>query len=302
MVSILQRPTAVTTRRGFLSAAALSALALSSCGQPPLAIADLSGSPPEPAPPTSTPSPPTSVGDLGPYRTAPPEATSLPGRAPTAWGTHLPGIHTSVPTQADHPTLALTFDACGGPNGSAVDHHLLGVLRDAAIPATLFLNERWIRSNPATTEELASDPLFRLENHGTLHVPLSVTGRSAYSIVGTSSPDGVAEEIESNRRHLLDSVGVHSRWFRAGTAHYDDIAVDIAHSIGVQLAGFTVNADAGATATSTTVAQHLLNAPDGAIVLAHMNQPSSGTSAGVRAGLAPLRDRGTQFVHLSTQL
>lgn len=140
--------------------------------------------------------------------------------------------------------------------------------------------------------------LFRLENHGTLHVPLSVTGRDAYSIAGTTGPAAVAEEIESNRRHLLDSAGAHSTWFRSGTAHYGDVAVDIAHSLGIQLAGFTVNADAGATSTSAAVAQQLMNAPDGAIVLAHMNQPAGGTASGVRAALVPLRDQGTQFVHL----
>ncbi|WP_280526943.1 polysaccharide deacetylase family protein [Rhodococcus qingshengii] len=211
-------------------------------------------------------------------------------------------MHESVPTQRGRRTVALTFDACGGPRGSAVDHHLLDLLRGAQVPATLFLNERWIRSNPAVTAELASDPLFRLENHGTLHVPLSVTGRSAYGIAGTTNPDGVAEEIESNRRYLLDFAGVYSTWFRSGTAHYDDVAVDIARSLGVQLAGFTVNADAGATATSAAVAHQLTNAPDGAIVLAHMNQPAGGTTAGVRAALAPLRDQGTLFVHLGAQL
>lgn len=243
--------------------------------------------------------PPDSVMDSqSSSHTTAPESTSPAARAPTAWGTHLPGIHTSVPTQGKRRTLALTFDACGGPRGSAVDHQLLDLLREYAVPATLFLNERWIRSNPAMTAELASDPLFRLENHGTLHVPLSVTGRQAYGIAGTATVAAVAEEIESNRRYLYDAFGVSSTWFRSGTAHYDDVAVDITHSLGIQLAGFAVNADAGATATSTAVTHQLTNASDGAIVLAHMNQPSGGTAAGMRAALAPLRDRGTQFVHL----
>ncbi|MGW8537950.1 polysaccharide deacetylase family protein [Rhodococcus qingshengii] len=227
-----------------------------------------------------------------------PEPTSHATRTPTAWGTHLPGIHASVPTQGTRPTLALTFDACGGPRGSAVDHQLLDLLREFSVPATLFLNERWIRSNPTMTTELASDPLFRLENHGTLHIPLSVSGRAAYGIAGTATVAEVVEEIESNRRYLYDTVGVESTWFRSGTAHYDDVAVDIAHSRGIRLAGFAVNADAGATAPSAAVTHQLTAASDGAIVLAHMNQPSGGTAVGMRAALAPLRDKGTQFVHL----
>ena len=301
MDSIASSRTVTTTRRGFLSVAALSALALTACGQSPRASQNPSPAVHSPASTTSL-SPTFPASSQSPSGTTALQASADPERAPAAWGTHLPGIHASVPTQGGRRTLALTFDACGGPHGSAVDHHLLDTLRNAQVPATLFLNERWIRSNPAMTAELASDPLFRLENHGTLHVPLSVTGRGAYSIAGTTSPDGVAEEIETNRRHLLDSVGVHSTWFRSGTAHYDDVAVDIAHSLGIQLAGFTVNADAGATATSAAVAQQLMNAPDGAIVLAHMNQPAGGTASGVRAALVPLRDQGMQFVHLGAQL
>lgn len=290
-----------TSRRGFLSIAAFSAVAMSACGQPPR----ISHNPSSPGSSHASTTPPPATlhasGQISRGTTALQTAADT-AREPTAWGTHLPGVHASVPVHGDRRTLALTFDACGGPHGSAVDHHLLDVLRGAQVPATLFINERWIRSNPAVTAELASDPLFRLENHGTLHVPLSVPGRSAYGIAGTTNPDGVAEEIEFNRRYLLDSVGVHSTWFRSGTAHYDDVAVDIARSLGVQLAGFTVNADAGATATSAAVARQLTNAPDGAIVLAHMNQPAGGTTTGVRAALAPLRDQGTLFVHLGAQL
>lgn len=293
-------PETSTTRRGFLSIAAVSAFALSACGQSPRVAQNQSA---HVQPPASTTPPPatlkTSSQNSG--GTTALQTDSEVAREPVAWGTHLPGVDTSVSTQRGRRSLALTFDACGGPHGSAVDHQLLDLLRDAQVPATLFLNERWIRSNPAVTADLASDPLFRLENHGTLHVPLSLTGRSAYGIAGTTSSAAVAEEIESNRRYLLDSAGVHSTWFRSGTAHYDDVAVDIAHSLGVRLAGFTVNADAGATATSAAVTYQLTNAPDGAIALAHMNQPAGGTASGVRSALAPLRDQGTLFVHLGAQ-
>jgi peptidoglycan/xylan/chitin deacetylase (PgdA/CDA1 family) len=291
---------ATATRRGFLATAALSVAALSACAHTSRTTTDRA-SPDQSASPTDPPPAETLGDDQRDRRTTTPETTADDYRTPTDWGTHLPGIHASVPTHYGRPTLALTFDACGGPRGSAVDHPLLELLREFAVPATLFLNERWIRSNPSLAAELASDPLFQLENHGTRHVPLSVTGRAAYGIAGTATAAAVAEEIEFNRRYLYDAVGVRSTWFRSGTAHYDDVAVEIAHSRGIQLAGFAVNADAGATATSTAVTHQLATAPDGAIVLAHMNQPSGGTAAGMRAALAPLRDKGTRFVHLGAQ-
>lgn len=220
------------------------------------------------------------------------------GRVPQQWGTDLPGIVSTLEPGPDGTrTIALTFDACGGPHGSNVDTEVLTVLSEYAVPATLFLNERWIRANPAATEQFVADPLLRVENHGSGHMPLSVTGREAYGIAGTRNAAEVIDEIASNRA-LLRSFGVNSGWFRAGTAHYDDVAVSIARDLGVGIAGFSVNADFGATASATTVEQQLLGASDGAIVLAHMNQPESGTAAGLRAAIPALVAGGVKFVHL----
>ena len=205
------------------------------------------------------------------------------------------GITDTVPTAPGTTTIALTFDACGGPEGSLIDHALLGTLREFGIPATLFLNSRWVTANPHETQALIDDPLFLIHNHGTRHAPLSVTGQSAYGIAGTEDPAAAIAEIEDNRE-LLRSYGAESDWFRSGTAHYDDVAVQIAHDRGVKIAGFTVNADSGATAPAHQVAAAIMNSPDGAIVLAHMNQPSSGTAAGVRAALEQMRGGTHRFV------
>ena len=232
----------------------------------------------------------------------PPESAPAPlrqwGRAPSQWGTDLPGVQTLVPTTSEKRTMALTFDICGGPGGSALDRTLIATLRDFAVPATLFLNERWLHTNPREAAELREEPLFQIENHGSLHVPLSVNGRPAYGIEGTPDPPAVVHEIDSNRQLLSSALGVDSRWFRAGTAHYDDVAIAIAHDLGVLIAGFAVNADAGATASARTVSRQLQTAPDGAIVLAHANQPHSATAEGVRSALSVLTSDGCRFVHL----
>lgn len=122
-----------------------------------------------------------------------------------------------------------------------------------------------------------------------------MTGQSAYGIAGTADPAAAIAEIEDNRE-LLRTYGVESDWFRSGTAHYDDVAVEIARDRGVKIAGFTVNADYGATSPADQVAAAIMDAPDGAIVLAHMNQPSSGTAAGVRAALEQMRGGTHRFV------
>ena len=216
------------------------------------------------------------------------------GRVPVNFGTSMPGIAETVPAAAGARAIALTFDACGGPHGSAVDQRLVDTLHEHAVPATLFVSSTWVDANPETTARLAADPLFRLENHGTRHLPLTVNGAAAYGIPGTRSPAEAMAEIDGNRE-LLSRYGVESNWFRAGTAHYDDVAVDIARDRGVTIAGYTVNGDFGATATPEQVAGNIVSAPDGAIVLAHMNHPGSGTAEGVHRALEQLRGSNIRF-------
>lgn len=273
-------------RRRFVTLAALAVpVAAAACGAKPTAETRVST--------RSQPPPTTAVVQL-------PTTPTVPDREPSDWGTDLAGIISTVAVVPGTRTMALTFDACGGSGGSALDRGLISTLREFAVPATLFLNERWIRNNHDDAARLTADPLFQIENHGSLHVPLSVTGRAAYGIRGTMNPTAVVDEIDSNRELLKHSLGVKSIWFRAGTAHYDDVAIEIAHSLGLRIAGFAVNADSGATSSPATVRNELLEAPDGAIVLAHANQPRSGTSEGIRSALTTLTAQGCRFVHLDT--
>jgi peptidoglycan/xylan/chitin deacetylase (PgdA/CDA1 family) len=217
------------------------------------------------------------------------------GRRPTQWGMALPGIVTRfAPTGRQ---LALTFDACNG----ACDQNLLNTLQRYNAPAVLFVCSRWIDSNPGRVEQLASNPLFEIGNHGTRHVPLSVTGRSAYGIAGTKSADAAVAEVWTNQSRIAALTGQAPSWFRTGTAHYDDVAVQIVHELGLTPVGFSVNADNGATSPAGKVGKAITGATPGSIVLAHMNHPNSGTAAGVAAAIPALSAAGWEFVRLSGQ-
>ncbi len=257
--------------------------------------------PPSPTP-AVTPSPLPS-----PTPTVPPQpdlgaiAARYRGVAPTAWGMDLPGIRSSLVSATDAdgaPHVALTFDACGGRGGSGVDRELIDGLRREQIPATLFLNTRWIDANPEVARELAADPLFLLANHGTKHVPLSVTGQAAYGIAGTASSDDAVAEVWGNHLALTALTGTAPRFFRAGTAHYDDVAVRIVSELGETPVGFTVNGDGGATYGAATVRREVGAATAGGIVLAHMNHPESGTHVGAVQAALDLRSRGIRLVHV----
>jgi peptidoglycan/xylan/chitin deacetylase (PgdA/CDA1 family) len=187
------------TRRTFLAALAGS-VAVAGCGiHDCMAIPRAAAAPGQP-PPSDDP-----AAIAARYR----------GVTPTQWGMSLPGVATTFP--ASGRQIALTFDACPG----ACDDALLATLERNAVPALLFLNSRWIDAHPGRAEQLAANPLFEIGNHGTRHVPLSVTGRSAYGIRGTQSADEVVTEVWTNHTRIAALTGKPPTWFRPATAYYD---------------------------------------------------------------------------------
>jgi peptidoglycan/xylan/chitin deacetylase (PgdA/CDA1 family) len=222
------------------------------------------------------------------------------GKKPTRWGEAVPRVVRRLPT--NDRVVALTLDACGGRTGSGYDAELIETLRRKRVPATLFINARWIEANPGKFRKLAADPLFEIANHGAEHRPLSVTGRSAYGIAGTASVAEVIDEVAVNQRLIKKLTGVAPAFFRSGTAYYDDVAVRIVSDLGLRVVNFNVLGDAGATYSATQVAAAILSSKPGSIVLAHMNRPDHGTAEGIHAALPELRNRGFRFVHLSEYL
>ena len=222
------------------------------------------------------------------------------GKQPTAWGEAVPGVISRLPTT--DRVVALTLDACGGRTGSGYDGKLIETLRREQVPATLFVNARWIEANPRTFRQLAANPLFEIANHGTEHRPLSVTGRSVYGIAGTSGVAEVIDEVSINQRKITQLTGAAPAFFRSGTAYYDDVAVRVVNDLGLQVVNFDVLGDAGATYPAAQVADAMLSGEPGSIILAHMNRPDRGTAEGIEAALPKLSRRGIRFVRLSEYL
>lgn len=219
------------------------------------------------------------------------------GGQPTQWSELVPGVRTRLDT--DQKAIALTLDACGSPSGKGVDARLIEFLVREQIPATLFINGRWIDANPELFRQLASNPLFEIANHGIKHKPASVTGRSVYGISGTQNVGEVVDEIELNARKIEAISGVRPKLYRSGTAYYDEIAVQIAHELRHEVAGYSVLGDAGATWSADKVKAALLKAQPGDIALLHMNHPEAGTGAGIMAAVPELKKRGFRFVRMS---
>ncbi len=280
------------SRRTFTLAAALT---LTGCGDPTGQVASGPQIPPsgaaDPGPPPGAPV----AGETPPGREQ--IVAAFTGRAPRAWGLQVPGALTTLP--AGSTGIALTFDCCGGPGGNAVDQGLIDILQTTGTPATFFLNFRWIQANPGPAKSLAENPLFDIGNHGTRHVPLSVSGRSAYGIPGTASAAEVYDEVMINQDALYTLTGRTARYFRPGTAHLDDIAAGIVHALGLVPVSFTINGDGGATYPAAVVSDEVSKARAGDIVIAHANHPGGGTAAGIARAQPALRAAGITPVRLT---
>jgi len=214
------------------------------------------------------------------------------GAIPKEWGEHLDGVTSLLPSKDDtKPIVYLTFDACGGE----YDENLITYLRKEHIKATLFINSRWIDKHLDTFIELANDELFSIQNHGTLHRPLSVNGREAYKIKGTDSVRSVYEEIMDNHHRVKSITGRSMRYFRSGTAFYDEVAISIAKTLGYEIGGFDVLGDGGATFSKEKIISQIHSVRNGSIVIFHFNKPKSKTLAGIMAIIPKLREKGYDF-------
>lgn len=167
------------------------------------------------------------------------------GRTPHAWSERVKGVRTRL--KSSDNVMALTLDACGGGHGSGFDAALIHFLEKEAIPATLFVNSRWIDANPELFRRLSDNPLFEIANHGLMHRPATISGRSIYGIAGTRNAAELVDEIEGNADKISRLTGKRPRYYRSGTAYYDEVAVEISCSLGQEVVGFSILGDAGAT-------------------------------------------------------
>lgn len=218
-------------------------------------------------------------------------------KTPKQWGENTEGVKTHFNT--NKKIIAITMDACGSKHGMGYDEKLISFLQKQNIPATLFINARWIDKNLQTFKTLASNPLFEIANHGYMHKPASVNGRSIYGLKGTSNIEELVDEIELNAIKIQSITNKRPRYFRSGTAYYDEIAVQVANKLNHQVIGFSILGDAGATFSTKQVEKAFLKAKKGEIIIVHFNHPESQTRDGMIKAINQLKERGFSFVRLS---
>ncbi|MBS1488193.1 MAG: polysaccharide deacetylase family protein [Bacteroidetes bacterium] len=225
----------------------------------------------------------------------------LKNTAPGKFSDHLPGIIHTLNT--NEKNIALTFDACGGTNGSGFDEELIAFLIKENIPATLFITGTWIQKNTAAFQTLCRQPLFRIENHGLTHHPCALGKESKYGIKGTDGLGEAIDEVELNARIIESYTNRRPVYYRPATAYTDEGCMTLVKELNQEVAGYSVlSGDAVAGTPAENIKQNILRgAKSGSIVIMHMNHPTWNTLEALQMAIPVLRKDGYRFVYMKSQ-
>ena len=218
--------------------------------------------------------------------------------AAVAWAGKQPvEIHDRLaPVAEATKRVALTLDACSGK----YDDDLIQFLIRNRIPATIFATKRWLDHNPYGVSVIKSHlDLFDVEDHGENHIPAVIgAGRKVYGIPGEPDIIHLRREVTEGARAVEAATGVAPRWYRGATAEYDARAIEEITRLGYKIAGFSINADAGATLKMAAIERRLKHVKGGDVIIAHMNKPASASAEGLSVALIQLLNQGFAFVRL----
>lgn len=196
---------------------------------------------------------------------------------------------------SDRLVVALTLDACPGE----FDERIATALVESGIAATILVTGLWLRRNPAGLAYLlAHRDLFDIQNHGELHIPPVFGNRRIFGIPPAGNLVTVRREVVDGASAISAATGTSPRWYRGATGHYSPAAIPEIEQVGFGIAGYSLNADAGASLPAHSVATRIAEATNGEIIVAHINQPNRPSGLGVVAGVRNLQRRGASFRRL----
>ena len=214
---------------------------------------------------------------------------------PHEFGAVVPGVKTRMKTA--EKVVAVTLDA-GGLGGNGIDKEILRVLEEEKIPITLFASGEWLDQNTEKVKRLSANPQFEIANLGLEAKACLVAGKTPGGVPSTKSAEEVFAEIEKNARKIEAMTGVLPRFFRAGAAYYDDVAVRIARALGYEVVGTGIRVRRLPGAAEPGIVESMLSASAGSIATVPLSGSGAGTAQGLKQTISKLRVKGFQFVKL----
>jgi peptidoglycan/xylan/chitin deacetylase (PgdA/CDA1 family) len=190
--------------------------------------------------------------------------------------------------------VALTFDAehPDRPHRPGGSEAVLQTLADLAVPATFFLQGRWVESDPPLARRVA-------------HAGHQIGSHSHYHArMGLFSADGFRTDVAAAESVIRRYVGVDPRpWFRLpfGAAATDARRIGLLSELGYRHVGWHVEprewrTRATAAAVAASIRDGVSAHGDGAIVLLH-TWPRP-VPAALQLALPALAEAGARFVRV----
>jgi peptidoglycan/xylan/chitin deacetylase (PgdA/CDA1 family) len=191
------------------------------------------------------------------------------------------------------PTVALTFDACATrTHASGFDRAVYQVLKQEAVPATIFVSGRWVEVHGPEMTELAADPLIAFGDHSFDHPHMNRIPKAR-----------MAQQIDQTEAALA-RYGKRSVAFRPPFGEWNSRLVEVAKQKGLPTVTWdVVSGDPSAHTTAPRLVRNVLDRTRaGSIVIFHINGRGRKTAEALPEILRSLRDRGLRFVFLSDLL
>jgi peptidoglycan/xylan/chitin deacetylase (PgdA/CDA1 family) len=156
------------------------------------------------------------------------------------------------------------------------DGDLINFLILRRIPATIFATKKWLDENPFGLSIIKAHlDLFDVEDHGENHIPAVIgAGRKVYGIPGNPDVIRLRREVLLGALAIQKAIGIAPHWYRDATAEYDPQAIQEIEKLGYKIAGFSVNADSGATAKKIAIEKRLENVKAGDVIIAQIGRAS----------------------------
>ncbi|MFZ6712842.1 polysaccharide deacetylase family protein [Undibacterium sp. TC9W] len=206
-------------------------------------------------------------------------------------------VHTRIATPTiTGKKIALTLDACSGK----FDAELLDFLIRKRIPATIFVTKKWLDKNSQGVAIIKANlDLFDVEDHGEKHIPAIIgPGKKVYGMAGEPDIASLQREVTEGAKAITSAIGTTPQWYRGASAKYDPQAMDEIKRMGYKIAGFSLNADQGATLRKQAIIKQFKRLQAGDVIIAHMNKPASDSAEGLAVALEETLKQGFVFVRL----
>ncbi|TXK78070.1 polysaccharide deacetylase family sporulation protein PdaB [Paenibacillus sp. N3.4] len=189
--------------------------------------------------------------------------------------------------QTERKVIALTFDISWGDKRT---NPILKVLEDKGVKnATFFLSSPWSKSHPEIVDHIKKDG-FEIGSHGNKH--------DNYS---TLSDEEIRKQISTAHEILTELVGKEPNLLRLPNGDFDKRVLRIADELGYSVIQWDTDSQDWLNKGVDTIINRVVSkAHPGDIVLLHASDSSQQTHEALPVIIDQLRNKGYEFVTVST--